>query len=154
MEIQTNAVIEIDRDRESLWKLATDVDVLADIIVPVGLIPGVRKAYVVGGGDTRKGAIRRLVMTDGVPLDEEITDYEAPRKLAYKLTGFRGPLALITRQCRGQWVFSPLGVGTRVSWTFTAELTSPLALGAALPIIKVAMKRAMEASLLALKARA
>ena len=101
----------------------------------------------------KKGAIRRLVMTDGVPLDEEFVEFEPPRKVHYKLKGFRGPLALIAKHCEGQWVFSPLGNGTRISWTFTAHLTSPLAAPAAIPVIKVFMKQAMETSLQALKSR-
>ncbi|MEI8256985.1 MAG: SRPBCC family protein, partial [Deltaproteobacteria bacterium] len=145
---------EIERDRETVWKLATGVDVLPDIILATGPIPGVRKAYVVGGGETRLGAVRRLVMTDGTPLDEEITAFEAPRKMAYTLKGFRGPLAAITERCEGQWVFSPLGSGTRVSWTFTAHLRSPLVAPAAALVLKVFMKRAMESSLAALRSRA
>ncbi len=154
MDIQTGAVIEIDRDREAVWKMATGVDALPDIIRALGPIPGIRKAYVIGGGETRLGAVRRLVMTDGTPLDEEITTFEAPRKLAYTLKGFRGPLAAITERCEGQWVFSPLGNGTRVSWTFTAHLRSPVLAPAGLLVLKVFMKRAMESSLSALKIRA
>lgn len=154
MDIQTHAVIEIDRDREALWKLATGVAVLPDIIRSRGPIPGIRKAYVVGGGETCLGVVRRLVMTDGTPLDEEITAFEAPRKLAYTLTGFRGAFAAITRRCDGQWVFSPLGHGTRVSWTFTVHLRSPLAAPAAMVVVKVFMKQAMESSLASLRAHA
>ncbi len=153
MDVSTSVVIEIPAEREQLWKKLTDSETLPNIIVPRGIIPGVKKAYMVGGGEARKGSIRRLVMTDGTPLDEEFVDFEAPRKLRYTLKGFRTPLSLIAKTCEGQWVFSPLGHGmTRVSWTFTAHLTSPAAAPAALPVIKVFMKQAMQSSLAALKA--
>jgi carbon monoxide dehydrogenase subunit G len=153
MEVSTSAVIEIERPREELFARLNDADELPNFILPKGPIPGIKKAYVVGGGELKKGAIRRLVMTDGVPLDEEFLEFEPPRKVHYALKGFRGPLSLIAKQCEGQWVFSPLGNGTRISWSFTAHLTSPLAAPAAIPVIKVFMKDAMETSLRALKSR-
>jgi hypothetical protein len=153
MEVSTSVVIEIERPREELFARLGSSDELPNFIVPKGPIPGIKKAYIVGGGELKQGAIRRLVMTDGVPLDEEFLAFEPPRKVHYRLKGFRGPLALIAKHCEGQWVFSPLGHGTRISWTFTAHLTSPVVAPAAIPLIKVFMKQAMEASLQTLKSR-
>lgn len=152
MRVSTRAVIEIERDREAVFAFATNVDNLPRWFRPVGPVAGVERAWVVGGGPTRKGVMRRWVLTDGTPLDEEVLEMEAPRKYVYRLKGYRGWMRALVKHCDGEWIFSPLGRGTRITWTCTAELTSPWVAGVAVPLVKVFMKRAMEDGLGRIKA--
>ena len=147
MKLQASAVVEVAKSREIVWEYCSKVEHVPDYVRGYGPIPGVAKAWNPGGVPTKLGVVRRLVMTDGVPLDEEITVFEAPRKFAYVLKGFRGAFSLLVSKAEGQWVFSPLGEGTRISWTFTAHLKSPLVLGIGYPLIKVFMQRSMEDAL-------
>jgi carbon monoxide dehydrogenase subunit G len=152
MKVSTRALVEIPCDREAVFHYATDVANVPTIFRKLGLIPGVERAWVLGNGPTTKGAVRRLLMSDGTPLDEQVLEMEAPRKFFYRLKGFRGTFRALVKQAEGEWIFSPLGHGTRITWTFTAELTSPLAATVAVPLVKGAMKRSMEESLHRIKA--
>jgi hypothetical protein len=144
MKVSTRALVEVPRERDALFTYATDVANLPALFKKSGPIPGVERAWVLGNGPTKTGAVRRLIMTDGTPLDEHVLALEAPRRFHYRLKGFRGPFRALVKQAEGEWIFSPLGHGTRITWTFTAELTSPLVAGVAVPLVKVAMKRAMQ----------
>jgi hypothetical protein len=153
MKIHTQAVAEYPVPREQLFVMATATESLASFLKPEGLIPGVERAWIVGGGAPKKGSIRRVVLTDGTPLDEEITDWEPPRKHAYDVKGFRGPFGLLVKGAHSQWIFSPIDVGTRISWRYEFELTSSAALPLALPLVKLAMRRMMDKSLAHLRAK-
>ncbi|MFO0562721.1 MAG: SRPBCC family protein [Polyangiales bacterium] len=153
MKIHTQAVAEYPVPREKLFEMATAIEQLSSVLKPEGPLPGVERAWIVGGGALKKGSIRRVVLTDGTPLDEEITDWEPPRKHAYNVKGFRGPFGLLVKGAHSQWIFSPIDVGTRISWRYEFELTSPAALPLALPLVKVAMKRMMESTLANLRAK-
>lgn len=153
MKIHTQAVAEYPVPREKLFEMATAIEHLSSVLKPEGLLPGVERAWVVGGGALKKGSIRRVVLTDRTPLDEEITDWEPPRKHAYDVKGFRGLFGLLVKGAHSQWIFSPIDVGTRISWRYEFELTSPAALPLALPLVKVAMKRMMESTLANLRAK-
>jgi hypothetical protein len=58
-----------------------------------------------------------------------------------------GPFGMLVKHAHAQWIFSPIDIGTRISWRYEFELTSPAALPIALPLVKVAMKRFMEDTL-------
>jgi hypothetical protein len=153
MKIHTQAVAEYPVAREKLFEMATAIEALSSILKPLGPLPGVERAWVVGGGELKKGSLRRVVLTDGTPLDEELTDWEPPRKHAYTVKGFRGPFGLLVKKAHSQWIFSPIDIGTRISWRYEFELTSPAVLPVALPLVKVAMKRLMESTLANLRAK-
>jgi hypothetical protein len=147
MKVHTQAVAEYAVPREKLFEDATALESIGAIFKASGPIPGVERAWVVGGGGLKKGTLRRVVLTDGTPLDEELTDFEPPRKIAYRVKGFRGPFGLLVKHAHVQWIFSPIDIGTRISWRYEFELTSPAALPIALPLVKVAMKRFMDDTL-------
>jgi hypothetical protein len=153
MKVHTLAVAEFPVTQEKLFEEATSLDALAAVLRPVGPLPGVERAWIIGGGPVQKGAVRRVILTDGTPLDEQITDWEPPRKHAYTVKGFRGPFGLLVKRAHSQWILSPLGEGTRISWRYEFELTSPAALPVALPLVKVAMRKLMDSTLANLRAR-
>ena len=153
MKVHTQSVAEYATPREQLFELANAGDSFAAIFRSAGPIPGVERAWVVGGGPVRQGTLRRVVLTDGTPLDEEVTDFEPPRKVAYTVKGFRGAFGLLVKHARAQWIFSPIDVGTRISWRYEFELTSPAVLPVVLPLVKVAMKGFMDQTLANLRSQ-
>ena len=75
-------------------------------------------------------------MTDGAVLEEVILAYDPPVKHRYRWTGgVKPPFSFLVRSGTGNWDFNETDGGTRSVWTYTFELTSPLAYPLALPII-------------------
>ena len=154
MKIHTLAMAEFPVPREKLFAFASSPEVLTRVLQAEGIIPGVERIWIVGGGETKKGTLRRVILTDKTPLDEEVVDFEEPRKHHYRVKGYRGIFASLVKYGEAQWIFSPIDVGTRIVWRYEYELTSPLALPIALPIVKVAFQRFMQAALTRLQAEA
>lgn len=147
MKIHTLAMAEFPVPREKLFAFACQPDVMAKVIQPLGAIPGVERIWIVGGGETKQGSLRRVILTDKTPLDEEVLEFEAPRKHVYRVKGYRGVFASLVKFGQAQWIFSPIDIGTRIVWRYEYELTSPLAAPLALPVIKVAFQKFMQAAL-------
>jgi hypothetical protein len=154
MELSTEARIVVDRDLESVYAYVTNVNRLGEWVRRRGLIPGVERGTVVGGGRTEVGALRRLHMTDGSTLNEEILEMAPPRLFRYQLTGFGVPFRWLVRHAEGRWSFDPEGSGTRVTWRFTATLRSPAVLPLALPLVNGLMQNNMRAGLAQMRAGA
>ncbi len=47
-----------------------------------------------------------------------ITEYLTGYSFAYELTGFTNILARVVHGVRGEWTFTPDGVGTLIRWTY------------------------------------
>jgi hypothetical protein len=74
-------------------------------------------------------------MTDGAVLDEVILDYDPPLRHRYGWTGgVKPPFSLLVRSGTGNWDFTEANGGTRIVWTYTVGLTSPLAYPLTIPI--------------------
>jgi hypothetical protein len=147
MKIHTQALAEFPVPRDILFPFATSPEMLSKVIEAQGPIPGVERSWVVGGGETKQGTLRRVILTDGTPLDEEVLEFEVPRKHSYRVKGYRGVFASLVKSGEAQWIFSPIDIGTRIVWRYEYELTSPVALPVALPFVKVAFQRYMQAAL-------
>ena len=88
------------------------------------------------GQSLAKGSKRRIFMTDGAVLDEVILDYDPPVRHSYGWTGgVKPPFSLLVRSGGGNWDFTETEGGTRIVWTYTFNLTSPLAYPLAMPIL-------------------
>lgn len=75
-------------------------------------------------------------MTDGTVLEEVILAYEPPTKHSYRWEGgAKFPFSLLVRSGTGTWHFTEAEGGTQIVWSYTFELTSPLAYPFALPIV-------------------
>jgi hypothetical protein len=70
------------------------------------------------------GQSRTIVTSDGGSLREELTCFERPTLVQYRITDIRGPMKPLVRQIEGVWRFSPDSDGTRVTWGWTLHPTS------------------------------
>lgn len=102
-----------------------DVHVLASTVLRYGPLPGVKSAEVIGGEKLATGTIRRVHLTDGSILNEEITALEPPHQMSYRqLSDFAFPFSLLAKGARGQYSFRPVGRGTEMTWRAAIELRS------------------------------
>jgi uncharacterized protein YndB with AHSA1/START domain len=98
-------------------------DVLADHAGYVRF-PWVRSAKVVRPGTLEpngKGAIREIQIGPAW-FQEEITAFERPTRLEYRILRSRPPIA----HQLGRLTFTPVAEGVRVAWTSTFQVTLPL----------------------------
>jgi hypothetical protein len=151
MNVDTAVTIFIACDAPAAFEGASSTETLARIFPGKGPIPGVVSAEVVGGGPIGRGAVRRVRTNDGNELDETYIEFDPPRRYAYEMSKFKPPLSLLMKKATGTWRFSPEAGGTRIVWTYSVELPSPLAAPLTALIVKVFMKSAMNLCLSILK---
>ena len=133
--ISTSASVVIPRPREEVFQFATDSTNAPNTIRPRGPFAGIRNVEMYEGQSLAKGSKRRIFMTDGAVLDEVILDYDPPLRHRYGWTGgVKPPFSLLVRSGTGNWDFTEANGGTRIVWTYTFGLTSPLAYPLAIPI--------------------
>jgi len=134
--ISTSASVFIPRPREEVFAVATDSTNTPRTIRRRGPFAGIRKIEMYEGQSLAKGSKRRIFMTDGTVLDEVILDYDPPKRHRYGWSGgVKPPFSLLVRSGTGNWDFIETEGGTRIVWTYTFGLTSPLAYPLAIPII-------------------
>ncbi|MGB3052377.1 MAG: SRPBCC family protein [Polyangiales bacterium] len=134
--ISTSASVLIPRPREQVFLFATDSANAPETIHPRGPFAGITKIEMHEGQSLAKGSRRRVVMTDGTVLEEVILDYDPPVRHRYGWTGgAKLPFSLLVRSGTRNWDFTEAEGGTRIAWTYTFGLTSPLAYPLAIPII-------------------
>jgi len=126
---------------EAVYALSLDAERFPALFTGFGPIPGLRK--IVLNGPLAVGATRDLEDNAGVVLKERIDALEPGRRHAYTLSGLQPPLAWLARAGHADWHFVPSNEGTRVVWTYDFELTSPLVLPLAWPLLQGFMRTAM-----------
>jgi hypothetical protein len=128
MEIATRTEQHVPLPPEAVFDRAVACETFPRILLPLGPIPGVARAEMVGGGEPKAGAQRRIELTDGSVMGEELLAFDRPRRHAYRwLDPPALPLSLLVRRGTGDWSFTPEAGGTRIAWSYRFELTSPLA---------------------------
>lgn len=133
--ISTSASVLIPRPREEVFTVATDSSNAAETLRSRGPFAGITKVEMHEGQLLATGSRRRITMTDGTVLEEVILDYDPPVRHRYRWTGgAKLPFSLLIRSGTGNWDFAEAEGGTRIVWTYTFGLTSPLAYPLALPI--------------------
>ena len=116
--------------------MATDMTNTPRTIRPRGPFAGIAKIETYEGQSLAKGSKRRIFMTNGAVLEEVILDYDPPLRHRYGWTGgVKPPFSLLVRSGSGNWDFTETDGGTRIVWTYTFGLTSPLAYPLAIPLI-------------------
>ena len=137
MHVQTEAEHTYAADRTTAFDHLTAASTLSKICTKWGPIAAIVDASMVDGAEVAEGAHRTVRMSDGVVLDEEIVAFARPVEHAYAWRGgLKPPFAWLVRGAKGHWTFADSGSGTRVTWTYRFELTSPLAY----PVAAVAMR--------------
>ncbi|MDP3276854.1 MAG: SRPBCC family protein [Deltaproteobacteria bacterium] len=154
MNVQTQVTRDMQGSPEALFAFATSPSGLAETIRPVGPIPGVASATVLGDGPMGAGTLRKVILTDKSTLDEEVLVLTAPSNHTYRVTGFSGFFGLLVRSARAEWRFEPSALGTTITWHYSFELTSPAVALLAIPLVKLAMNKLMANTLKNIAARA
>jgi len=151
MEISTRSEVHVPRPPEVVFDRAVACETFVRILRPLGPIPGIARAEILGDGQLRAGAQRRIELTDGSVMGEEILSFERPRLHAYRWQDAPAmPLALLVRRGTGEWSFAPEAGGTKVAWAYRFELTTPLAWPAAALVARL-FRRWMAQGLAALR---
>lgn len=127
MNITTSASIDIPRPREEVFAFSCANDTYERHLRPLGPIAGIDKAEMFEGQPLAAGSWRRISMTDGSTLEEEVLDYAPPTLHRYRWTeGIKPPFAWLVKSGTGRWDFTEIDGGTRVDWGYVFELKSPL----------------------------
>jgi hypothetical protein len=98
---------------------------------PIPPIKGVREQT---GEWDAAGQTRVVLMVGGGSAREELTSVDPPGSFGYTLSGIKGPLATLVRLVEGEWRFTPVGTGTRVSWQWVVHPRSGVT-APALPVL-------------------
>jgi uncharacterized protein YndB with AHSA1/START domain len=152
LQLANRAEIEIARPIEEVFDLACACDGFPRFLFPFGPIPGVASSAMVDAPTPKPGARRDVHMTDGSTMQEEILAFDRPSRHRYCwLNRPAPPFSWLVRGGEGDWTFSATPTGTRIVWVYRFELTSPLVLVVALPVMLL-FRRWMQRGLASLPA--
>jgi len=113
--------------RPVVFAACTDNTNVVRCFKPYGPIPGVTRAELRDAEQLAVGVRRTITTSDGVTMDETILGYEVPALHHYRWGGeLKPPFSWLVRTGTGHWTFSDEPDGTRVRWTYTFALTTPL----------------------------
>jgi hypothetical protein len=132
---------------QQVFAYATDLNTASEFFTGYGPVPAIRRMEMLDAPAPAVGARRRVDLADGSSLVEEILEWDPPHAHVYRVTGYHAPFSWLTRQGQGTWTFAQKSEGTRVTWHYGYELTSPLAYPLAAVIIGLWMKGAMRRAL-------
>ena len=125
MKLSTRARVHLPRSPEQVIDVA--VRELHALLQKYGPIPGVDHIELLEGTTPVTGSRRRVTMTDGSVIKEEVLELTRPRRHNYRwLNRPKFPCSLIVKTAEADWIFTPESGGTTVEWTYTFTLTSPL----------------------------
>lgn len=144
MDLVANATRYIPHPPEAVFDYAVGPTNLARIFIGHGPIPAIKKAQMRDGAPFAEGNVLSFVGSDGVELFHRIDRIDRARAYEYDLHGLKAPFSLLVKAGYARWTFAPEGAGTRVDWSYTFPLTSPLAYPLARVVIGVFMRKAME----------
>ena len=128
MEVRAEASVVVTRPLGEVFDFAVAPESQPLLLRAAPPIPGVTGIEMLEGGVLETGARRRVRLSDGSTLREEVIALDRPRRHAYRwLDRPASPLDWLVRAAVGDWTFSGDEARTRVDWTYTFTLTSPLA---------------------------
>ena len=127
MQISARVEEHVPRPPEQVFDFATACETFPKVLIPLGPVAGIAHADLLDGDRLRTGARRRIVLTDGSIIDEEVLTFERPSRHRYRwLNPPPAPFAWIVRGGEGDWTFTSFRDGTTITWTYRFELTSPV----------------------------
>ncbi len=91
-----------------------------------GLIRPIKAIRDQTGDFTTVGQTRTVVSSVG-SMHEELVVVDAPNVFRYRLTRITGPLAALFDHVDGEFLFTPIGTGTNVTWRWTLHPKSTAA---------------------------
>ena len=133
MQITSSATINIARPREAVFDFACACETYAKLFRPLGSIAGIAKAEMIDGAPLGAGARRRIELSDGAVVEEDVVAFERPTRHTYRWNrGLSVSAKYLVRAGEGDWTFRDRGRGTCIDWTYTFDLTTPVIHPAAL----------------------
>jgi len=136
MQLTTRARIQVPRPPDQVFDFAVSTESFPRMMQPLGPIPGIVSMEMQGGARPARGARRRVTMTDGSVINEELLAYERPTRHQYRwLDPPKFPFSLLVKRGEGDFRFAPAEGGTRIEWTYRFQLTTPLVVGMTLPVL-------------------
>ncbi len=127
MKVETRAEIHVPQPPEQVFDFAVACDTFPRILHKLGPLPGIVNAEMVDAPAPRLGARRRVTMSDGNVVEEELVAFERPVRHRYRwLSRLAPPFSLLVRTGEGDWTFTPSGGGTTIVWIYRFDLTTPL----------------------------
>lgn len=148
MHVDLLAELTLPGRAQAAFDLSLDAERFPPCFVGFGPIPPLRAIRL--HAPPAVGSTRDVEDANGVVMLEQITALESAHRHAYRLTGFQPPLRWLAREGQADWQFESTPDGTRTTWRYRFELTSPLAWPIAAPILKVFMQGAMQRCLAAM----
>lgn len=131
---------------DAVFDLCVDPQRFPPTFTGYGPIPAIRE--IVLQQPLAVGSARELRNSDGSVLQEQVTALQRPFHHAYRLSGFRAPLAWLVRSGDADWLLQPLQHATLVTWTYRFEATSrwtrPLAVALLRGFMRPAMQRCLQ----------
>lgn len=137
MNLHTQTSATASGKPDAVFGRAIDSARFPAMYLAFGPIPAIVGVDELGAGPAL-GSKRRVKMSDGSAIEEELVVFERPTRYGYRwLTRPKPPFGWLIAGAVADWTFSPDGDGTRVDWGYTFTLTSPLAAPLALIVMAI-----------------
>jgi uncharacterized protein YndB with AHSA1/START domain len=125
MRLTTEAHVTIPRPREEAFAHLTHDETLVRYCLKKGPFAAIEEATT--AGPLQVGALRQVRMSDGMVLEETITEWTVPECHGYQWSDPPKPLGLLVKKGHGLWLFEALGdEATKVTWRYTLTFRSRL----------------------------
>lgn len=98
-----------------------------------GPIPPIKAVHGQVGEWATAGQTRDVTLVGGGGMRETLTNVDPPNSFSYTLADVRGAMAPLIDHVEGEWIFTPHGTGTKVTWRWTLHPKSALS-ARALPV--------------------
>lgn len=150
--ISTTVMITIAAPPRKVFNAARGLDIPSTMRAH-GPLPGVKTVEGFTGPYSAPGEVRRMTLTDGSSVREELTAFAPDKSYAYRLDGFTGAFASLVERGEAEWRFAHSTPGeTRIEWTYAFTPKSTAAVPAVWLIVKALWPGYMRAALKRLKA--
>ena len=137
MKLTTKTAASVTGSPEEVFGRAIDSSRFPAMYLAFGPIPAIVRVDELGSGPAL-GSKRRVNMSDGSIIDEELVAFERPSRYGYRwLTRPKPPFGWLIAGAVADWTFSGAAGKTRVDWLYTFELTSPVAAPLALIVMAI-----------------
>lgn len=117
-EIAATESLDIAAPRARVYALAAGGEQAPAIFRKTGLLPGVASIEGHRAPWGVAGEQRRLTLTDGGTLTEDLIFAEPGARFVYRASRFSGVFGRLATQARGEFRFEDTSEGTRATWVY------------------------------------
>jgi hypothetical protein len=107
-----------DASPEQTWDFIIPVDLAKYFTGMKPFIPPIKDTQDQTGAWDAGGQTRRINLTDGNTIGEEIVAADRPGRFTYRVGPFSGPTGMVVDHVNGEFVFEEMTGGTFVRWTY------------------------------------